>query len=136
MQRLCRGVPPDTALTFIEFNPFQSSIDTICLSPLHMFRNPVHRVTALSRLLVDHLSRGGAFESQLHTSAACGDVLAASEAWNFSPRDACLTGTRGVLRLGGSDVIHFLQARTNRVSHIGSAAGWSRGHVRSLRLRS
>ena len=77
-----------------------------------MFRNPVQRATLLTRLLRDHLTRAGSLQSHLHTSAACRDALAASEAWNFSPRDACLSGTRGVLRLGGTDVIHFLQACT------------------------
>ena len=81
------------------------------VSHLVMLRNISQRVALLSRLLVDQLGRGGATPRQLHTSAPSADALAASEAWNFSPRDACLAGTRGVVRLGGNDVIHFLQAQ-------------------------
>ena len=80
------------------------------LSRVLMLRGSVQRVTLLGRLLADQLSRAGPCQSHLHTSASLADALAASEAWNFSPRDACLAGTRGVVRLGGNDLIHFLQA--------------------------
>ena len=49
----------------------------------------------------------------IHHSALKADVpRASSEAWDFAPREACLAGTRGVLRLAGNGLIHFLQVRT------------------------
>ena len=93
-----------------------------------MLRNSVQRVALPSRLLVDQLERGGACPRSLHASASSADAVAASEAWNFSPRDACLAGTHGVVRLGGNDVIHFLQAQLHlagcllsNISHKASA---------------
>ena len=98
-----------------ETSGFVSEPSTRSFAPYSaMLRNSVQRVAFLSRLLVDQLGHVGASARELHTSASSANALAASEAWNFSPRDACLAGTRGVVRLGGNDVIHFLQAQSSR----------------------